>query len=291
MIPVRSHNTNAQSQLLPPAVRVPALLLSPINALNPSAVAAAVSARRASPQIAVSRLSTPHPPLSPPSPIPLIQLPPPPQRAVQRVNSLVLRQTAEDVVQVACGAGSTARATRTAAGGGAGAVDTGGITSPPPSAPATATGTPSATLGKGAKAGIGIGVTLSAVLLVSALTYFILAHRRNRNAAITAGAVTADADAASQSNHTPQTGPSPTAPRSDHLGPVAQTGPFSQRGGASGVAWVVEMRGTAVPVEPQGPDDIAMAVEIAESNPITKVKDEGSSGSPLKPAGDRFELE
>ncbi|KAI9706052.1 MAG: hypothetical protein M1836_005458 [Candelina mexicana] len=146
-------------------------------------------------------------------------------------------------------------------------------------------------LSSGAKAGIGVGVTLGVILIVGLLAWFILSRRRRHREA------TASASGPPMSSVSSGFGPgnpvghaSPpnsTGPDYFSIPPQHGHGPYShsQAAGAAGMGaytpggYTPGGRG-AVPVSPQGPNDIATPVEIAESA-VTSPGESGM-GSPVR---------
>ncbi|KAI9778936.1 MAG: hypothetical protein M1835_004802 [Candelina submexicana] len=146
-------------------------------------------------------------------------------------------------------------------------------------------------LSSGAKAGIGVGVTLGVILILGLLAWFILGRRRRHREAI------ASASGPPMSSVSSGFGPGNPV---GHASPPNSTGPdyfsiprqhghgpysHSQAAGAAGMGaytpggYTPGGRG-AVPVSPQGPNDIATPVEIAESA-VTSPGESGM-GSPVR---------
>jgi hypothetical protein len=135
---------------------------------------------------------------------------------------------------------------------------------------------PNKGLSTGAKAGIGVGVSLGVLLIIGALLYFFVIHRREsaeRESQRREGSQPMSQPAASTigGGGSEQNGSKvgipkrPTVPRensqpSDYFGPSAVPGPFTERN--STIAGGSPGYDRGVPAHPQSPGDIASPVEI-----------------------------
>lgn len=116
-------------------------------------------------------------------------------------------------------------------------------------------------LSTGAKAGIGVGVALGACVLVGALLWFCVVHRRNARAKMSQHESSAPAlsQVSGSKADTNRPNPGPRS-RSDYFGPSAKAGPFTDDMTSFGASPGANSRG--VPLSPDSPVDISAAVEI-----------------------------
>jgi len=126
-------------------------------------------------------------------------------------------------------------------------------------------------LSTGAKAGIGVGVGLGFCLFLGAFVYFFIVRRRSQQPSQSTGDTNeAPGTAVAMSESSTGARLSPRSPGgTDYFGPMAREGPYTERDG-SGVA-SPHSTDRGVPLSPQGPSDIAVPVEIADSKQTPRV--------------------
>ncbi|RFU33315.1 hypothetical protein B7463_g2984, partial [Scytalidium lignicola] len=155
------------------------------------------------------------------------------------------------------------------ASGGASAVRTGpeGIM-----ASGTSSSGGSSGLSTGAKAGIGAGVGIGGCVLLAALLWFFMVHRKRARLAGQGGSSKGPTSEASGSKVS-RSRMLPVRQTTDYFGPNAMVGPYTENSTSVDPSSPGYSRG--VPVSPQGPGDITGAVEIdsrgIRSNPISPV--------------------
>jgi len=114
-------------------------------------------------------------------------------------------------------------------------------------------------LSTGAKAGIGAGVAVIALIVIGALGWFCVVHRRREKAR---SQHESSAPALSQVSGSKTDGSRPSPGRrlaSDYLGPAAKAGPFTESPTSPGSS---PGANRGVPISPHSPGDIAAPVEI-----------------------------
>ncbi|KAI9719230.1 MAG: hypothetical protein M1812_003560 [Candelaria pacifica] len=199
-----------------------------------------------------------------------------------------------------CGNGQTCTALASklycvGGGGGTGARETGGA-APTTGTASVAKSTSASTndsggggLSSGAKAGIGVGVSLGVILIAGLLAWFILGQRRRGHEATASDSRPPMSSVSSGYGHgnAPTQASPPNSSGADYFSTSPQHGQYShsQAAGAAGMGaytpggYTPSGRG-AVPVSPQGPNDIATPVEIAES--AVPSPGESGMGSPTR---------
>lgn len=137
-------------------------------------------------------------------------------------------------------------------------------------------------LSTGAKAGIGGGIAGLALLVIGAVLYFCVLQRRKAKLrevdAMSSVAATSQVSGSKAGHGRPVPGRRQTA---DYFGPDAAVGPYTdQYSPTSPTSPRTMLRG--VPIDPQGPGDIAFAVEIDSKDGHSITSPTRSAFEPLK---------